>query len=59
MITLTVYETAEGKCPFNDWFDEVKNVNATTRSSLGDLMAKTSKLTTDVEGSEPSGRADD
>jgi len=43
MITLTVYETAEGKCPFNDWFDDldsaaaVKVTTALARMELGNF----------------------
>lgn len=28
MITLRVYETADGKCPFNDWFDRLDSAAA-------------------------------
>lgn len=28
MATLRVYETADGKCPFNDWFDDLDSAAA-------------------------------
>lgn len=43
MITLRVYETADGKCPFNDWFDRldaaaaVKVTTALARVELGNF----------------------